>query len=78
MSLRRDTRKNKKKEHFTKRRGISGSQIPIYSVSKHKKPGDDFYKYVNEKWLNTTEIPATKSAYGVSEEIEKTIEKQSI
>jgi predicted metalloendopeptidase len=28
------------------------------------KPGDDFFKYVNGKWLEATEIPADKSNYG--------------
>ncbi len=27
------------------------------------QPGDDFYKYVNGKWLATTKIPADKSGY---------------
>lgn len=28
------------------------------------KPGDDFFNYVNGKWLEKTEIPADKSSYG--------------
>lgn len=28
------------------------------------KPGDDFFNYVNGKWLAKTEIPADKSSYG--------------
>lgn len=28
------------------------------------KPGDDFFNYVNGKWLSNTEIPADKSTYG--------------
>ncbi len=28
------------------------------------KPGDDFYAYVNGKWLDTFEIPADRSRYG--------------
>src|SRR6185436_19771365 len=31
------------------------------------KPGDDFYKYVNGKWVSTFKMPADKSAYGVSD-----------
>lgn len=46
-------------------------------MSKDKNPGDDFYTYVNEKWLETTEIPLTRTAYGVSEEIEANIEDQT-
>ena len=29
------------------------------------KPGDDFFKYVNGKWLSTFKIPADKASYGV-------------
>jgi endothelin-converting enzyme/putative endopeptidase len=29
------------------------------------KPGDDFYKYVNGKWLASFQIPADKAGYGV-------------
>ena len=29
------------------------------------KPGDDFYKYVNGKWLSTFQMPADKARYGV-------------
>ena len=31
------------------------------------KPGEDFYKYVNGKWVSTFKMPADKSAYGVSD-----------
>ena len=46
-------------------------------MSKHIRPGDDFYKYINQKWLQTAKIPPTKSAFGVSEEIEERIEGQT-
>jgi endothelin-converting enzyme/putative endopeptidase len=29
------------------------------------KPGDDFYKYVNGKWVSTFKMPADKARYGV-------------
>jgi putative endopeptidase len=29
------------------------------------KPGDDFFGYVNGKWVATTEIPADKTSFGV-------------
>ncbi|MDN8963445.1 hypothetical protein Q0P11_14365, partial [Staphylococcus aureus] len=29
------------------------------------KPGDDFYKYVNGKWLAEYKMPADKARYGV-------------
>ena len=43
-------------------------------LSKHIKPGNDFYLHVNQSWLDKTKIPPTKVVYGVSEEIEKKIE----
>jgi putative endopeptidase len=33
------------------------------------KPGDDFYKYVNGKWLASTKMPADKAAYGSFDEL---------
>ncbi len=38
--------------------------IELKNVSKSLRPGDDFYDYVNEKWLVETEIPADQSNYG--------------
>src|SRR5215471_17096693 len=29
------------------------------------KPGDDFYRYVNGKWLDTFKIPQDKARYGM-------------
>src|SRR5262247_4063875 len=29
------------------------------------KPGDDFYTYVNGKWLSTFQMPADKARYGI-------------
>lgn len=40
-------------------------------------PGDNFYDFINHSWLEKTTIPPTKSAFGVSEEIEKHIEDQT-
>jgi putative endopeptidase len=33
------------------------------------KPGDDFYRYVNGKWLDTFEMPADKARFGVFDEL---------
>ena len=72
MSLRRRTLKQKKREHQTRKRRSSGS-----STNNDIQPGDNFYNYINHTWLETTPIPPTKSAFGVSEEIEKRIENQT-
>jgi endothelin-converting enzyme/putative endopeptidase len=36
------------------------------------KPGDDFYKYVNGKWLASTQMPADKASYGSFNELRDT------
>ena len=41
---------------------VSGIEAENFNTSV--KPGDDFFKYVNGKWLDETEIPADKSNYG--------------
>jgi endothelin-converting enzyme/putative endopeptidase len=33
------------------------------------KPGDDFYAYVNGKWLSSFEMPADKARYGVFDDL---------
>ncbi len=42
-----------------------GSGIDTVNMDKATRPQDDFYRYVNGHWLDTTEIPADKPAYGV-------------
>lgn len=34
-------------------------------ISEEVKPGVDFYRYSNDKWLSTTKIPSDKSDYGI-------------
>ena len=40
------------------------SGIQLANMDKSVRPQDDFYRYVNGAWLDKTEIPADKSAYG--------------
>lgn len=40
------------------------SGIDLEHMDKKVRPQDDFYRYVNGTWLDTTEIPADKSTYG--------------
>jgi putative endopeptidase len=40
------------------------SGIMLENMDLTVKPGDDFFNYVNGKWLDKTEIPADKSTYG--------------
>lgn len=45
---------------------------PVISV----KPGNNFYKHINGHWLQHASIPAFRSSFGVSEEVELLVEKQ--
>jgi putative endopeptidase len=45
------------------------SGIDVASIDKATRAQDDFYKYVNGRWLETTEIPADKPAYGTFDKL---------
>src|SRR5262245_58767385 len=40
------------------------SGIEMKNLDKTVRPQDDLYRYVNNSWLKTTQIPADKSNYG--------------
>src|SRR5262245_1773428 len=42
--------------------GSFGVDLAQMDTSVH--PGDDFYRYVNGKWLASFQIPADRSGYG--------------
>lgn len=42
---------------------ISGIDQSLFSDKV--KPGENFYRFANEKWLSETEIPSDKSNYGI-------------
>ena len=50
-------------------------EIIIPEVNKEIHPGDNFYNYVNDKWLKKTKIPDYESSFSVNEEIEEVIQK---
>ncbi len=41
------------------------SGIVLENMDTSVRPGDDFFRYVNGKWVDETEIPADKSSYSV-------------
>ena len=43
---------------------VLSSGIDVEYMDTSIKPGDDFFRYMNGKWLDETEIPADKSNYG--------------
>lgn len=72
----------KKKGHHTRKKKKTPQsicatpiQVPVFnsSYNKHK----DFYTWVNEDWLRTTEIPSYENDFGVSEEVERCIAEKS-
>ena len=40
------------------------SGIALENMDTSVRPGDDFFSYVNGKWIAETEIPADKASYG--------------
>lgn len=50
-------------QESTNARGLA-SGVEKSGFSAKLKPGDDFFRYVNEQWLDTTEIPSDQSNYG--------------
>lgn len=67
-----DTRKQKR-EHL-REKVQERIEIPQFDTSV--KPGDDFFRYINGKWLKHIPIPTFRTSYGVSEEIEVVIQKK--
>lgn len=62
-----------------KYRGHKGnlpSKPDIPQPQNSTKPGNDFYKYVNGTWLRHVNMPPYMSSYGVSEEIEDTVNSE--
>lgn len=49
-------------------------QILLPSPLERVKPGNDFFKYVNGRWIDSVRVPPYISSYGVSEEIEQIVE----
>lgn len=79
------TRKKQKSGRFKSlknlkhQEALSVCKAPIVPpTSARKKPGFDFYLYVNDNWLKTVHVPTFRASYGVSEEIEQLIKENLI
>lgn len=57
----------------TKKPGIN-----VNLMDKTVKPGDDFFRYVNGKWLDKTEIPADKTRWGSFDELRQSTDKDAL
>lgn len=82
MREKRGTRKIKdRKQHQIMKNPLDSIPIPAHvlnsSFINNKDVGNDFYTWVNKKWLTKTSIPSFESDFGVSEEAERVIFNKS-
>ena len=71
-----------RKKHKNPKKNPHFCHIPILapvfnSSSKNQHVGDDFYSWVNSEWEKKTTIPEFENDFGVSEEVERCIFKES-
>ncbi len=52
--------------------------ISLTSMDTSVKPGDDFFRFVNGKWLEKTEIPADKTRWGSFDELRQNTDKDAL
>lgn len=52
------------------------SGVDLAYLNTQVKPQQDFYQYVNGKWLEKTEIPAERARWGSFDELRKNAERQ--
>jgi len=60
--------KNEKKEDITVKKSTFNY---MEMLDKNIRPQDDFYNYVNGRWMKTAEIPADRSRWGSFDELRK-------
>ena len=48
---------------------VANGGIDLAGMDPAVKPGDDFFKYANGTWFETTEIPPDRSSYGIFEKL---------
>jgi predicted metalloendopeptidase len=56
--------------------GPASSGVDLRYFDRSVRPQDDFYRYVNGKWLDSTAIPPDKGAYGSFYALDDTVEEQ--
>ena len=52
------------------------SGIDVANLDPDVRPGDDFFAYVNGKWVRETEIPADKSSYSTFAQINDEVQER--
>ena len=53
----------------------SGDKEMVNELSRKTRAQDDFYEFVNETWINKTQIPSTKPAWGALTELSEENQK---
>ena len=59
----------------SKQAGQDKPGINLSYMDKSVKPSDDFFRYVNGKWLDETQIPADKTRWGSFDELRQNTNK---
>ena len=52
--------------------------INLDYMDRSVDPGVDFFRYVNGRWLDSTEIPADRERWGSFDELRQTTDKQTL
>ena len=56
-------------------KAMSGGEAPrVPRLHTSTRPGEDFYRYVNQEWQKHAHVPPYRGGYGVSEEMEDDVE----
>ena len=53
---------------------VSGIDTSLFETSIRVQ--DDFYGYINGKWMQSTQIPASKAAWGTYPQLRETAQEQ--
>jgi predicted metalloendopeptidase len=59
-------------DNAPQRAGGPVSGIETQYIDSSVRPQDDFFRYLNGKWLQSTEIPADKSSWGTFMQLRET------
>ena len=60
-------------EHKTNARGHG---LDLAGMDRRAAPGDDFFRYANGKWLDSTQIPADRASWGPATELVELTSRQ--
>ena len=52
--------------------------LDLSNMDRSVSPGEDFFRYVNGRWLDSTEIPADRERWGSFDELRKTTDAQTL